>query len=596
MNVKAINTEKNEYFSLLKEWCDRLLSLQVTQFKETELYGGIMCPSCGRIHGRCADAIYPMMFMADVTKEDKYITCAKRLFTWSNNMLRKEGSYYNDTNSDWKGITVFFVIQLGETLLHHSSLLDKDIEKLWTDRLMINADYLMEHIEELSSNVNYPVTCAYAMAVAGRVSGNNSYYEKGKELAYKALGHFTEEGLLFGEGKAEGGFSPKMCRPVDIGYNVEESLPALLSYGIMMEDQQVKEAAVKALKSHLEFMLPDGGWDNSWGTRNNKWTYWGSRTSDGCQPGYGLLSDLYPEFGEAVKRNTRLMRECTHDGLLYGGPMYDSAGEPACVHHTFCHAKALAALMDQGWSEETMDTGKVKLPSELRQGVLYYPSVHVHLIGKGPWRGTISDYDVEYSEEGHGTGGALTLLWHESLGPVFTGTMGRYYLVEPNNMQFPRKSNTFCLTPRLEYVEDEILYRNINDKLAKVESEIQDGIIIVTAKGKMVDYRQQGDYIYEMKYSFSEECFVVETEAEKDSILYLPLIARSTDRADAGSDGKSVTVSREQKGKLQLQSDELLIIEEERLFHPVGGMEAILCYIQLKAGQSVKVECRYFNE
>ena len=97
----------NEYFDLLKEWCDRLLSLQVTEFQEKEFYGGIMCPSCGRIHGRCADAIYPMMTMADITKDEKYVTCAKRLFRWSDNLYRKEGCYYNDTNSDWRGITVF---------------------------------------------------------------------------------------------------------------------------------------------------------------------------------------------------------------------------------------------------------------------------------------------------------------------------------------------------------------------------------------------------------------------------------------------------------------------------------------------------------
>lgn len=27
----------NEYFDLLKEWCDRLLSLQVTEFQEKEI-------------------------------------------------------------------------------------------------------------------------------------------------------------------------------------------------------------------------------------------------------------------------------------------------------------------------------------------------------------------------------------------------------------------------------------------------------------------------------------------------------------------------------------------------------------------------------
>jgi hypothetical protein len=31
------------------------------------------------------------------------------------------------------------------------------------------------------------------------------------------------------------------------------------------------------MDTHLEFMLHDGAWDNSWGTRNFKWTYWGNR-------------------------------------------------------------------------------------------------------------------------------------------------------------------------------------------------------------------------------------------------------------------------------------------------------------------------------
>ena len=37
--------------------------------------------------------------------------------------------------------------------------------------------------------------------------------------------------------------------------------------------------------------LPDGAWDNSFGTRNYKWSYRGSRTSDGCAAGYGLADD-----------------------------------------------------------------------------------------------------------------------------------------------------------------------------------------------------------------------------------------------------------------------------------------------------------------
>ena len=52
---------------------------------------------------------------------------------------------------------------------------------------------------------------------------------------------------------------------------------------------QLREV-IASMRTHMEFMLPDGGWDNSWGTRNYKWTWWGSRTSDGCQPAYPGLS------------------------------------------------------------------------------------------------------------------------------------------------------------------------------------------------------------------------------------------------------------------------------------------------------------------
>ena len=70
---------------------------------------------------------------------------------------------------------------------------------------------------------------------------------------------------------------------VDLGYNVEESLQSLVLYGLLEQDEEVLATVTKALTTHAEFMLPDGAWDNSWGTRSYKWTYWGSRTSDGCQ-------------------------------------------------------------------------------------------------------------------------------------------------------------------------------------------------------------------------------------------------------------------------------------------------------------------------
>ena len=358
---------------LLKEWCDRLVSLQITEWKDREFYGGIMCPSCGRIHGRCSDAIYPMMYMAKETGESKYLNCARGLFAWSGNMFRRDGSCYNDTNSSWRGITVFSEIQIGEALLEFAPLLTKEEYRAWKERFQEMAEYLYLHIEEIGGNINYPITCAYAMAVAAKLLGDKKYSKKGRKLAEFGTAHLTEDGLLYGEGKKWEAVSPKGCRPVDLGYNVEESLPALLQYAVMEEDKEIFEKAKDMLEAHLEFMLPDGAWDNSWGTRNNKWSYWGSRTSDGCQAGFGILGAEDARFAEAFRRNTELLRNCTRDGLLYGGPMFISEEEPACVHHTFCHAKSLAAFL----SKKLVLLEYGSIPSDTRDGLNYYPSVHV---------------------------------------------------------------------------------------------------------------------------------------------------------------------------------------------------------------------------
>lgn len=42
------------YFGLLKDWCDALISLQLSDTQRKELKGGMVCPACGRIHGRTA--------------------------------------------------------------------------------------------------------------------------------------------------------------------------------------------------------------------------------------------------------------------------------------------------------------------------------------------------------------------------------------------------------------------------------------------------------------------------------------------------------------------------------------------------------------
>ena len=191
------------------------------------------------------------------------------------------------------------------------------------------------------------------------------------------LPYFTEKDrLLYGEGKPRHAKSPKGCLAMDIGYNVEESLPALVLYGLMQRDEQVLGIVGESLKSHLELMLPDGAWDNSIGTRNYKWTYWGTRNAEGCQPAYALLADREPSFLEAAWRNAKLFKKCTHDGLLYAGPHNYRHGELPSVHHTFCHAKALATLLDHGIPDTPANSGS-KLPRDLEKGVVEFQDLQI---------------------------------------------------------------------------------------------------------------------------------------------------------------------------------------------------------------------------
>ena len=519
----------NIYYQILKDWCDKLIELQITDKTLPELYGGILCPSCGRIHGRCSDAMYPMLYLYKATGQEKYLDSAKGLFSWSKNMYHEEGFFYNDTNSDWKGITVFSAAQMGECLLDFGECLT---EKEYNSILAIFrkcAEYLKDNIEKIGGNINYPITCAYTMAVAYKVMGDNQYAQKAKQLAHEAKNYITQEGLLYGEGHDREEISPKGCRPVDIGYNVEESLPALLQYALVMKDKEIYELVIKMMKVHMEFMLPDGAWDNSFGTRNYKWSYWGSRTSDGCITGYGLVDD--PVFREVVKRNTLLLAKCTHQGLLYGGLMYVDAGEPPCVHHTFCHAKAFALLLQKASCKQIEALNnfqeKAQLPVDVRDGIVFFPSIQVLLIGKGSWRATITGYDVEYCKWGHPSGGAVSLLWNDKNGTVMIGTMGKYELIEPNNMQLLRRNTPCCLTPRIESSRFGKIYRSIYDRKAVMQWEENEDNICVYVTGRMTAGDGSQGKSYTIQYQFGTEQFKINAFCEEDnSILIIPEITK----------------------------------------------------------------------
>ncbi len=426
--------QENLYRKLLREYCDALISVQ-DKGTDPAFKGGIYCRSCKMIHGRCPDAVYGFVVMAKISGEEKYLQAAKDVFAYGENMLCTDGGLYNDAQAAWRYTTTFHQIAVIEALRAGKGLLDKATTKAFEKRARGMAAWLYENLDEHApANINYATTNGLAMALSGKYFDEPRYSERAARLIAYATEHISENGLLFGESKPHNKLSAKNCRSVDIGYNVEESVPALVKYAFETDDKALQERLVGIVRAHLDFMFPDGGWDNSFGCRNNKWTYWGSRTSDGCAPMFLLLADKDPTFAEAALRNTETLQRCSADGFLYGGPHYRKHGEHACTHHLFEHVNSLAFVVENV-DEKYLQPKRVSIPSDATDVYKYYAETRTYKIAKGLYSATITDYDFDIFFSGHAAGGTLTALYHKEKGPMIMGSVTDYVLAEPTNMQ-----------------------------------------------------------------------------------------------------------------------------------------------------------------
>jgi hypothetical protein len=607
----STGTEERLYAETLKTWCDGLLARQVTEMRNPAFYGGLLCPACAFIHGRCGDAVYPLLRMAHTTGEAKYLRAAMLVHEWSQAQVsRADGSWVNDvTLSTWQGITVFHTIALAEALEHHGEILDVSTRAQWNDRLAAAAKFLDGFITIETGNVNYPVTATLAFQLCGQVLGESHYFDRARILAHEVLSQFTPDGFLAGEGHPLAGVSPKSCRPVDMGYNVEESLPSLALYSLLADDKPVQQQVVAAMKTHMEFMLPDGAWDNSFGSRNYKWSWWGSRTSDGCHPGFVLMSKFDPRFREVARRNLELMSACTHEGLLYGGPDFYAHGDLPCIHHTFTHAKALATVLDRAtFAVEAAE--RAMLPRDEAYGVRSFSTVGTKLAAIGPWRATVTEYDWEYSEHvqpgagnlggGHVSGGALSLLYHMQLGPILTASMTEYLMVEIANQQQFREGPHMALTPRLECVNGGETYTNLNDFKAALTANQANGEIVFDAQGRMLTASHQPAFtpeiLYHLIYRLSEAAVEIEGSANVAASgsspikLIVPVIARDGESVNQ-IDAHTIRVIKA-KGALTVTTDTAIGFDagfKQKTFNLVPGFEAFPFIVTLPAGQPARI-------
>ena len=591
---------------LLKQWSDGMIAVQIIDPDHPEMHGALGCPSCSFIHGRCMDAVYPFLYMADSTGDKKYSDAAILVMDWAeNNVSHPDGSWtvIRDPKS-WKGISVFGAIALAEALHYHGHILDESLRAKWTERLNKVAKFIFDNFSMTYSNVNYGCTAVYALNLLGHFFDTQDYLARSRELAKEVKNYLTEPNkLLFGEAKPTDGRSPRGLLPVDLGYNVEESLNGLVMYALQEKDEEMIQLLTKSLNSHLEFMLPDGAWDNSWGTRQYKWSYWGSRTTDGCQPAFGLMAHNHPAFGSAAYRSTQLLQRCTGKeyGLLYGGPHFESHGVKPCVHHTFAHAKPLAALLDLGDKLPLIDDS-APLPRQVADGVKEFPEVATWLVARGPWRGTVSTYDWIYKKHAQqASGGSLAVLYHNEVGLLLIASMAKYMLVEANNQQ-SNPEQDFALTPRIESFSKDVWYTNLYDLEAKVAHIETNGTIQFDIETQVQNEDREvlegNASQYQLRYLFKTER--VEIQARRapgnaslfSASLVIPIVSPSGEQFVQVSPTRIEVLKN--RGRVVVEANAPIRIKEtekSRVFNMVPGVEAIPLLIDFPMQHPGAISC-----
>ena len=589
---KITKEHSSEYkklvYDLLKDWCDGLIQTQIMDADNPKIHGMFKCPACNKVHGRMMDAVYPLLAMAKYTGEQKYLNSGIAVMEWAENVTLPSGAWSNDLNpKSWNGITVFGAISLAEALHYHGDLLDEERRERWRARLARAADFVYRKFPTMDvTNVNYGATTIYALNLIGKMLNKPEYLSRSKELAEAIKTYFTKpNNFLYGEIKPSAHkLSNKGLKGIDLGYNVEESLNNIVLYAVNENDTQLLELLDKSLNTHLEFMLPDGGWDNGWGTRMFKWTYWGSRTCDGSQPALVLMANRNPALGTAAVKYTELLRRCTHNGLLHGGIHYASHGIKPCIHHTFAHTKPLAHLLDN-WNDLPKINTETPLPRSTADGIKHYKEIDTSLFARGNWRGTVTAYDAIYKDGYYrqATGGALSLLYHNKVGLLLAASMAKYKLVEPLNQQ-PNPGEDFPFTPRIETIHNGEWSSNIFDRTATISSNDTNGQILINAECLLKNEHNQTVKTTASDFNLIYECsenslrIVAKTNQEiiSRTSFVLPIISPSSETVTQLNTNE-LTVQKPE-GLVKITSNVPLTIREtskERIFNMVPGAEAI---------------------
>lgn len=579
-------------------WTDALLSTQIYSPEDLTKHGALYCQTCGIIHGRCQEIMSALLERARQTNGASYISAAERVFAWADlNLSQADGSFRNDTDSNWLGTTVFNVIQVLDALSTYADLISPETHAYWQSRILVAAQFLLDFETIENTVINYAIGNAYAMWRSWQYFLDERFHDRYVELRTYVVRFVTISDLIFGEGANKERISTKGCKAIDIGYNLEESLPLLTRLAIESSDEELIALCNRLTLSHSEWVLSDGIVDNSFGTRNYKWTIWGSRTTDGLHLPFLVFAKPNDELAAKAMANLKLLEACTHDGFLYGGLHNHAVGEGPCLHHAITHTKALVILLQPPYLSTLKQVSNgdiyqhVKANGSKDSRVRYYPELDTYRIHHYPYTSTLTAYDWHYVYGGHITGGSLSLFHHEIYGLITASSMSFYHRQEFNNMQEPTCADHDNLSPRFICTmfdpnkNADIEYSSANDHEAVIK-QIDDKTFHV--KGNLKDLDGQvpsctsTDSVYEFHYSFDDEGIYFSASCPAGHFI-LNLIAAPN--SDIAEDTENIVIQGE-KAQVTLALDQGFFdtSQHRRIFNYVPGLAAYEVHITPREG------------
>ena len=493
---------KKEYATTLVALSDALLKRQMVNATDTN-YGGIWCEHCNVWHTRAAEAVYPFTISYFITKQPRYLSAARMAASWLISQQQPDGSW-KETPEEWTGTTTDQLLMLLLAYEKVAPLLEEKERVNWQGAMQKAADYLEKVMRPEFASINYVATTTATLAKAGTVLKKSSYTATARRLARRVISKMDEDGFLNGEG----GKSHGNKMGVDLGYNMEMSLWGLGLYAKISSDTIVNDKVKHALSNHLYFIYPDGSLDASWGIRSNKWTAYGSATSDGCQVLFSLFADEDPRYATASFRNLQFLRKNFTGDLLGYGPQYASLfTRPPCIYPSFAKAKNLA----MAYEFETKEDRVLKpIPADEEGWAKEFRTLDLVLVRTKNFMATITSY--RYKDQAAGSkgkymfrpdGGAISHLWAKGHGFLQASSATIYTRPEP--MSFPEAPGILSLTPRIEYTDTAGYFTNLFEFDSRIQLIREKDSYRVKVAGELKDKNWlTGGVGYRMEYLFTD--------------------------------------------------------------------------------------------